>query len=387
VPTAVRLRRTDLAGAGITRRRCGRGFAYRGPDGAPVRDPEVLNRIAALAIPPAWREVWISPHPGGHIQAVGTDAAGRRQYRYHDRWREERDRAKFDRVLAIAESLPAVRAQAATAMGSDGLGRERVLGCAVRLLDLGFFRVGGEQYAEEHGSYGLATLLREHVSVDGDELTFDYPAKSGQHRVHAVVDPLARAVVAQLLERDDPGPELLAFRTADGWQDVRSSDINDHLRQLAGLDVSAKDFRTWSATVLAAVGLAVSAGVAASTPARKRAVSRVVREVAHYLGNTPTVCRASYIDPRVIDRFDDGLTIAAALDDLATELGPGRLATQGAVERAVVELLREPTRRRARRPARRPGSARGGSAHAAGATAGGARAGGAADDTVLPVAS
>ncbi len=344
-----RLRRVDCAGPGISRVRRGRGFSYRRADGRPVEDPVVLERIAALVIPPAWTDVWICPDPRGHIQALGTDAAGRRQYRYHDDWRVQRDAEKHERVLDFARRLPKARDRVAEHLGQRGLTRDRVLAAAFRLLDLGFFRVGGESYAESNGTYGLATMRRRHVSVTGDLVVFDYVAKSGKKRVQAVVDESVRKVVTSLLRRDDPSKELLAYKDRDGWHDVTSADINAYLRDVLGEEVSAKDFRTWHATVLTAVGLAVSTQAPTSATARRRAVSRVVTEVSEYLGNTPTVCRSSYIDPRIIDLYDDGSTIASALDRLGADAEFGQPATHGRIEAAVLRLLRSPTRASGRR--------------------------------------
>jgi len=300
----------------------------------------VLGRIAGLVIPPAWEDVWICPLPNGHIQATGTDARGRRQYRYHDTWRSQRDRHKFDHMLKVAAALPRVRRVCAAHLALDGLGADKVLAAAVRLLDIGFFRVGGAEYAEENGSYGLATLLREHARIAGDEVVFDYPAKSGRERIQSVADAEVRSVVAALKARRGGGAELLAYREAGRWVDVTSADINSYLRRVAGMDISAKDFRTWNATVLAAVGLAVSWQARVSARAQDRAIRRVVCEVAGYLGNTPTVCRTSYIDPRVIDLYRDGTTIRPALDRIGQGAEPGGLSVQGAVERAVLSMLR-----------------------------------------------
>jgi DNA topoisomerase-1 len=338
-----RLRRVDPSMPGIRRRRCGRGFAYTDAAGARVTDPETLARIRALVLPPAWEDVWICPWPNGHIQALGTDARGRRQYRYHDRWRLRRDQEKFDRMLDFARALPRLRRTCCRHLALDGLPRERVLACAVRLLDLGFFRIGTEDYAEENGSFGLATMRKEHVTVGrGDLVTFDYPAKAGKQRLQRIVDPDVAEVIRALKRRRGGGPELLAWRTANGqWCDVRAADVNAYLKECTGTDFSAKDFRTWHATVLAAVALAVSVEAPRSPTGRKRAVARAGQEVAHYLGNTPAVCRASYIDPRVVDRFRAGVTVAGALHRLGGDTAFGRLSTQGAVERAVLDLLGE----------------------------------------------
>lgn len=347
----VRLRRVSCSGPGLRRVRRGKGFRYVDPAGAPVTDAAVLQRIEALVIPPAWEDVWICSVATGHIQATGVDAKGRRQYRYHDAWRVQRDLAKHDRVLDFAARLPAARERLRDDLtANEGLTRTRVLACAVRLLDLGFFRIGGEQYASENQSYGLATLLKEHVTVTtsmgGDlEVVFDYTAKSGKLWHRAIVEPEVAAVVKQLKQRRGGGPELLAYRSGPGrnahWVDIKSGDINDYLREVTGGDDTAKDFRTWSATVMAAVGLAVSTH-AESPTARKRAVTRVVKEVADKLGNTPAVCRASYIDPRIIDLYEDGVTIARDLEALGEQASYGSPAYQGAIEQAVLSLLREP---------------------------------------------
>jgi DNA topoisomerase IB len=333
-----RLRRIDCSTPGFRRRRAGRGFVYVDVNGARISDTEVLTRIRALAIPPAWTDVWICPHPTGHIQATGTDAKGRRQYRYHDAWRVHRDREKFDHMLEFARLLPDIRATCMGHLGERGLTRARVLSCAVRLLDLGFFRIGTEGYAEQNQTYGLATIRKRHVTVARREITFDYQAKGGTRRIQSVVEPQVVAIVSALKRRRGGGHELLAYRSGQSWIDVKSADINDFIREISGANVTAKDFRTWNATVLAGVALAVSAE-ARSFSARKRAVARAIQEVAHYLGNTPAVARASYVDPRVVDRFHAGLTIANALEHLGGDVGVGQPSTQGAVERAVLDLL------------------------------------------------
>jgi DNA topoisomerase IB len=335
-----RLRRANPAAPGIARRRAGRGFTYRDHLGTTVTDPETLGRIRDLVIPPAWTDVWICPWPNGHIQAVGTDAAGRRQYLYHPAWRVHRDRVKFDRILDLGERLPVVRARLRERLATRGLNRERVLAAAVRMLDQGFFRVGGEVYAAENGSFGLATLRREHVEVVKGSLVFCYPAKSGVERLHAVADDDVVTVVKGLLRRDDPDPELLSWKDRAGWHDIRSTDINAFLCEVAEGEFTAKDFRTWHATVLMAVALAVSRRVASSPTARTRAVARGVKEVAEYLGNTPSVCRASYIDPRVVDLYSDGVTIERCLGAIGRDATGGALGTEGPVEEAVLRMLR-----------------------------------------------
>ena len=322
--------------------RRGRGFVYVDETtGERVEDLETLERIRELVIPPAWDDVWICPFPNGHIQAIGTDARGRKQYRYHTRWRERRDQAKFDKMVEFARALPRVREAAAEHLRDEGLTRDRVLAGAVRLLDRGFFRIGGESYAEENETYGLATMRKKHATLEpGDVVVFDYVAKGGKERVQSIVDREVYELVRALKRRRSGGDELLAYRDDGVWRDVRSPDINEYIKEVTGGDFSAKDFRTWNATVLAAVAVAVSGAAARSRTARKRAATRAVKEVAYYLGNTPAVCRASYIDPRVFDRYDAGVTIGGALDSLG-DVELGEPATQGPVEEAVLDLLED----------------------------------------------
>lgn len=338
----------DCNGAGIRRRRCGRGFSYQDEGGRRVADDEVLERIRSLAIPPAWEDVWICSDPTGHIQATGTDAKGRRQYRYHDEWRAARDREKHDRILDFAKRLPELRVQIEADLALAGMPKERVLACAVRLLEMGFFRVGGEAYASENGTFGLATLRKEHVRVRGDRLIFDYDSKSGQHRLCEVVDPDVRAVVVALRRRRAPAnAELLAFKDGDGqWIDVKSSDINDYLHEHLGDGFSAKDFRTWVGTVLAAAGLAAQ-DLGDSEAARRRAVVAVVKDVAEHLGNTPAVARSAYIDPVVVERYEADDTVAEAMDGIdEADLAQG---APDELEEAVVDLITRARRRRSRR--------------------------------------
>ena len=337
-----RLKRVDCSGPGIMRRRRGRGFEYVDGDGNRVDEPEVLERISELAIPPAWTEVWVCPYPMGHIQATGIDARGRKQYLYHQRWRDRRDREKFDEMLRFGRALPRLRERVEDDLHLEGMPRERVLACAIRLLDRGFFRIGSEGYAEENETYGLATMLKEHVEIGSDgDLAFDYPAKSGKQRIQSLIDPDAAEIVRQLKRRRGGIPELLAYRAGRRWVDVKSDDINQYVKLQTGGSFSAKDFRTWNATVLAAVALAVAGPATRSKTGRKRAISRAVKEVAHYLGNTPAVCRASYIDPRVFDRYQEGLTISGALDHLAADADLGEPSIQGAIEEAVLDLIGE----------------------------------------------
>lgn len=329
-----RLRRSDPRKPGLTRRRAGAGWTYLDADGRRIGDEDVLARVRALAIPPAYTDVWISPYPNGHIQAVGTDAAGRRQYRYHEVWQANRAQAKHLRVLQVGERLPSMRRRWVRDLRRPDLDRERVLAAAARLLDLGLFRVGGEEYAEEHSTYGLATLRREHVEVVGRRLVFDYTAKAGLRRQETVDDPRVAEVVGALRGRDDPNPELFAFRTADAWNDVKSGTVNEYLREVSGLDMSAKDFRTWHATVLMSAVLARHTPVPSGKTARTKVVRAGYVEVSEALGNTPAVCRTSYVDPRVVDLFHGGTTIAMPPRKRSDD------AMRSALEKEVLDLLR-----------------------------------------------
>ena len=282
----------------------------------------MIERIRELAIPPAWGEVWICPYPMGHIQATGTDAAGRKQYRYHDRWRERRDREKFESMEEFARALPRLRERVEKDLALEGMPAERVLACATRLLDLGFFRIGSEDYAEENDTYGIATMQKRHVTVNGERWSSTTRPRAGSGGCRPSTTrswPRWWSRAQAPARRRD---ELLAYKEGRRWADIKSPDINAYVKEATGGDFSAKDFRTWSATVLAAVALAVSGPAARTKTSRKRAKSRAIKEVARYLGNTPAVCRASYIDPRVFDRFDGGLTIGGVLPELIEDTGP-----------------------------------------------------------------
>ena len=326
-----------MNGPGYRRRGVGRGFAYYDTDGSLIKDDRV-DRIRSLAIPPAWKDVWICPWPNGHIQATGIDAAGRKQYRYHDKWRERRDAEKHERVLEIAHQLPDVRDEVLAALKTKGPNRERVLACAIRLLDLGTFRIGSEQYAEENGTYGLATLRREHVRVHGEQTFFSYTAKGGVMREVEIVDRPTADVVRELLKRPGKaGDDLLAYRLDDGeWRDVTSDEINAFLKEISGAEITAKDFRTWNATVMMATALAEEPPPKSRT-GRKKAVRQAYVKVSEQLGNTPAVCKASYVDPRVVDHFDNGETIRDALDDAAA--AEDDRTAQRVLEAAVCRLL------------------------------------------------
>jgi DNA topoisomerase IB len=329
-----RLRRSDCSGPGIRRRRAGRGFTYLDAGGTRVEDEETLGRIRELAIPPAWEDVWICSDPYGHIQATGHDAAGRKQYLYHERWQQRAAQRKFAEMREFAAELPRLRRAVDRDLRRDGMPRERAVACAIRLIDLGMFRVGGEQYAEENGSFGVATIRRDHVSREGEELVFDFPAKSGQRRVIGLRDRAVREAIEQMRRRRSGPEDLLVYRRSGGWRDVRSEDVNEYIQEKIGERFSAKDFRTWQGTVLAAAELA------SESPPRSRsgaegAIRRAVNAVSEALGNTPSVCRSSYIDPRVFDRFRQGQTIDVT-PPLSGRLGPRARAR---IERAVLELV------------------------------------------------
>ncbi|MCW2949368.1 MAG: topoisomerase [Thermoleophilia bacterium] len=351
----VRLRRSDPSRPGIRRQGRGRGFAYVGADGAPVADEAELERISALAIPPAWTDVWICPYANGHLQAIGTDGAGRRQYLYHPRWAEARSREKFVRMETFAAALPQIRERVAELLDqADELGptRDRVLALAVRLLDRAYFRIGSEQYAAEHGTYGLVTLRREHVSLTPPHtVEFDFPAKHGIRMVRRVEDASAFALVDVLRKRRGGPPSVFAARAGRAWAPITAHDVNDFLRESAGIDCSAKDFRTWHGTVLCAIALASQERAAiergrqprASAAALQREVAQAIRETALFLGNTPAVGRRSYVDPRVIDRYRDGRTIQPGIDRLLKLEDLGQLDVQLVAEAATLRLLENRT--------------------------------------------
>jgi DNA topoisomerase I len=332
-----RTRRVSPNRPGWTRRRRGRGFAYFDENGAPLTGDD-LARCKALVIPPAWRDVWICPLPNGHLQALGTDDAGRRQYLYHPAWRARRDKAKFDRVLDFATRLPKARLIAADDLRLPGMPRSRALATAFRLLDLGLFRIGGEEYAEDNDSYGLATIEKRHVHIQDGALVFEYPSKSGQERLVAIADGAVRAAVTELRRRRGGGQELLAYRDGRRWRDVSSSDSNGYVKATVGGEASAKDFRTWHGTVMASVALAEAVEQAGTPTSRTRAVKAAMAKVAEYLGNTPRVARGSYVDPRVVDLFEDGVTIAPTLRHAADS--SDFIKDRQRLERAVLRMLR-----------------------------------------------
>jgi len=336
-PSAVPgLTRSDPRSPGITRVRAGDGFGYRDPSGADISDPATLLRIRALALPPAWTAVWISPDPLGHIQATGVDSRGRTQYRYHQLWREQRDVQKFAHMLRFADTLPALRTATLHDLSRRALDRGRVVASAVRLIDLGLFRIGGERYAELDHHYGAATLEKRHVSVRRDGIMFDYVAKEGKRRAITVTDPAVRSTVRTLVRTDNGLDALFSWPEGDTWRPLHSHDVNAYIADNAGGHFTAKEFRTWNATVLMALLLA-NAGPSA-TPRRARSViTASIRGVADWLGDTPAVARASYVDPRLISRYesDGSLAMIPAL--------PPELPASPDAEDAVAALLRWPT--------------------------------------------
>ena len=288
---------------GIRRQRTGRGFCYRGIDGRPIRDPAVLRRIKALAIPPAWTDVWICPRPDGHLQATGRDARGRKQYRYHPRWRAVRDATKYDRMIAFGDVLPQLRARLEQDMALPGLPREKVLATVVRLLETTLIRVGNLEYARANSSYGLTTLRDRHVKIAGATLQFHFRGKSGQYHTVRLHDRRLAAIVKRC--QDLPGYELFQYIDAVGErQTIDSADVNDYLRQLTGQDCTAKDVRTWAGTVLAACALRECGPCTSQTEAKKNIV-QAVAAVAKRLGNTRAVCRKCYVHPTVLDAYLD----------------------------------------------------------------------------------
>ena len=341
----MRLRRSTIDGPGVRRVRRGKGFGYVDADGKAI-DADTRERVKALVIPPAWKDVWISPHPNGHIQAVGTDDAGRRQYLYHDKWHEARGREKHDRVVALAKRLPAARKQLATDLRDSGLGRPRITAAALHMLDAGLFRTGGEEYESQNGSYGVATLLRQHVTVSGEDITFEFPAKSGVLREAVMTDQLLARLVLSLKRSSYPGERLLAYRDKAGWHELHSADLNVAFKELVGDEFTVKDLRTWAATVTAAVALAQT-GPAETEREEKRAVKDAMKVVSEHLGNTPAVARSSYVDPRVLDEYAVGRTVARGLSRLTkadrTRLANGelvRVRDRDALERAVIRLVK-----------------------------------------------
>ena len=339
-PAVPGLRHATDRRPGITRRRAGHGFAYRDSDGKPIRDPQTRERIRGIAIPPAWTDVWISPYPNGHLQATGRDARGRKQYRYHPRYRRGREAAKYERLLAIAAALPKIRAKVDADLAKPGLDRDKVVAAIVRLLELTLIRVGNDEYARLNRSFGLTTLRDRHASVRGTSIRFRFKGKSGKLHEVGLRDRRLAAVVRRC--QDLPGQELFQYVDDEGEPvDIASDDVNDYLRSIAP-DVSAKDFRTWAGTVLAYRALRAIDPPKSEREATRNVVA-AIRETADLLGNTPAVCRSAYVHPVVVEAYLDG-RLRGALVKAVEDNGTSPVETTPAEERAVVGLLRRQIR-------------------------------------------
>jgi DNA topoisomerase-1 len=332
----VRLRKTSPDQPGWTRRRAGAGFVYLDENGDRL-PADLAQRVKDLVIPPAWREVWVTPYDNGHLQAVGTDDAGRRQYLYHPDWRTRRDAEKFERMLEFGRALVKARERVLLDLGSEGMPLERACAAAVRLLDLGYFRIGNDVYADENGSFGLTTLERRHVRRQQDRLVFAFVGKSGvDHRIEIDDETVVEAIEVMRRRRGED-LRLLAYKNGRSWRSILPELVNEYVRDSTGLNVTAKDFRTWHATVLAAAALAETAEPGETKASRKRAVSGAMTEVAEFLGNTPTLARSAYVDPRVIEAYQRGRTIRTTTRrryDTPDE-------RQAALERATLKLVKE----------------------------------------------
>lgn len=335
---AIGLRYVSDAMPGITRRRSGKGWTYRDAKGQPVRDKAALARIRSLAIPPAYRDVWICPYANGHIQATGRDARGRKQYRYHPDWRSARESTKYQHVMEFARCLPQLRARVAEDMAAPGLGRTKVLATVVHLLDTTLIRVGNEDYAQSNGSYGLTTLRDRHVAVKGGELRFSFRGKSGKDWRLAIRDRRVAKVVRAC--QDLPGQELFQYLDENGErQGIDSTDVNEYLREITGRDITAKDFRTWAGTVLAAMALSELERFDTQAAA-KRNIKAAIERTAARLGNTPTICRKCYVHPEVLDSYMAGSLMVQVKQTVESELRED-IAAMKPEEAAVLAFLRE----------------------------------------------
>ncbi len=329
-----RLRKTSPDQPGWTRRRAGQGFVYLDQYGERLGDADA-QRVRDLVIPPAWTDVWVTPYENGHLQAVGTDEAGRRQYLYHPVWRERRDALKFARMEDFGKALVRARERVLTDLGNEGMPLERACAVAVRLLDLGYFRIGSDVYADTNGSFGLTTLEKRHVRRQRDRLVFRFEGKGGiEHNVE-INDPQVLSALDSLRRRRGGSDRLLAYLVSRRWRDLDSAAVNSYLGTLLE-EITAKDFRTWHATVIAAASLAASDEPGDTRASRRRAVKAAVHEVADYLGNTPAIAKSSYIDPRVLDLYENGTTIDP---EVVTRRYRSPDAKQRALEKAVLELL------------------------------------------------
>ena len=331
-----RLRRTSPDQPGWTRRRAGRGFTYLDEHGRRLPE-EDAQRVRELVIPPAWRDVWVTPYPHGHLQAVGTDDAGRRQYLYHPEWRTRRDAEKFERMLDFGKALARARELVVTDLAREGMPLQRACAAAVRLLDLGYFRIGNDVYADENGSFGLTTLERRHVRRHQDRLVFAFVGKSGVEHEIEIDDRVVIEAIEVMRRRRGGDLRLLSYKDGRSWRSVLPDLVNAYLRETTGLEATAKDFRTWHATVLAAAALAETPEPGETQASRKRAVAGAMKEVSSFLGNTPTLARSAYVDPRVVEAYEGGRTIASTTR--RTFDNPDE--RQAALERATLRLIRE----------------------------------------------
>jgi len=356
------LRYVSDGSPGIRRVRRGKSFGYVGPDGRAIRDAESLARIKALAIPPAWTEVWICPRPDGHIQATGRDDRGRKQYRYHARWRSTKDEAKYGRTLAFGRALSKIRRVTERDLKLPGLPRRKVLAAVVRLLETTLIRIGNDEYARANGSFGLTTMRDRHARIEGAKLEFRFRGKSGVHHSIELDDPGLARVVRRCQEL--PGQELFQYVDDDGEvRDIGSADVNEYLREIAGEEFTAKDFRTWAGTVLAMMALHEFEAFDSKAQARKNVV-KAIESVAKRLGNTPSVCRKCYIHPGVLDAYLDGTMLESLRRRASEEMAHirGLSAEESAVLALLQRRLAEEDRhdRTARAAAARKARARGG---------------------------
>lgn len=350
MPPGTSLRYVNHDMPGISRRRSGKGFAYRDPGGQPIRDKDTLAWIRSLAIPPAWTEVWIAPFRDAHLLAVGRDDRGRMQYRYHPEWRAAQDATKFERMLAFGRTLPAIRAAVDADMRKPGLHKRRVLAVVVRLLEVTHIRIGNEEYAKTNKSYGLTTLKDRHLRVDGATMRFRFKGKSGKEHQITLKDRRLSRLVRQL--QDLPGQQLFQYLDEEGQrQGIDSAEVNEYLREISGEHFTAKDFRTWAATVLCAWELSALDRFESQTAA-KRNLKQAINRVARRLGHTPTICRKSYVHPRIIDDYLAGelcqaLRIEEAIEelDLPASLEPYETAVldylSARLEKAIEKADRE----------------------------------------------
>jgi DNA topoisomerase I len=332
------LRYVSDASPGISRIKCGQGFSYRAPSGKPLRDPGQLRRIRSLAIPPAWTEVWICPLAHGHLQATGRDARGRKQHRYHPRWRETRDEAKYNRMISFAQALPKIRRRIEKDLRLKGTPREKVLATVARLLELTLIRVGNEEYARENKSYGLTTMKDRHAEIGAESIHFQFRGKRGIQHLVSIKDRRLARIIKQC--QDLPGQELFQYQDEEGQlRDVTSDDVNQYLREISGHDFTAKDFRTWAGTLLAAVALREFEKFDTQAQARKN-ILRAIETVAKRLGNTPAICRKCYIHPEVMSAYLDGATIKTIQQRAETQM-KSALRALTPEEAAVVGMLQQ----------------------------------------------